>query len=317
VPVVNHTPAMVQLGCTDPDGGPAALALAKVRDPAHGTLGTISASGRVTYTPDRNYSGSDTFEVKAGDGRHESAVRTIRLVVAANRAPACEDRAVAVAHATPATIELRCADPEGDALTLSRAGGAAAGISGTIASYVPGTGFHGTEVFTYVADDGHGGRSAPATVTLSVAAPPPVENPGARSPEREFSAPTPAPDDARVRLAGALRRLTARLASAQGKLDRRKPMLHLGTLGPADCPSGCTFTGVLRKGKAKLGTATITVRTGRTARVRIRLTASAAKRLARGKTVSATLALTLRDGKTGAVERGSRAAKLRIAKPRA
>lgn len=45
-------------------------------------------------------------------------------------------------------------------------------ISGATATYVPATGYHGPDSFTYLAT-GPGGASAPATVTLTVAAPPP------------------------------------------------------------------------------------------------------------------------------------------------
>ncbi|WP_447407220.1 Ig-like domain-containing protein, partial [Clostridium perfringens] len=56
-----------------------------------------------------------------------------------------------------------------------------ASVSGTIVTYVPANGYFGADSFGYAAT-GPGGTSAPASVRLTVAAPPPpAAKPGAGS----------------------------------------------------------------------------------------------------------------------------------------
>ncbi|MEA3015542.1 MAG: large repetitive protein, partial [Sphingomonadales bacterium] len=68
----------------DPDGD--ALTYSLVSGTTHGSL-TLNANGSFTYTPDANYNGADSFQVKASDGA-ASAVQTFSIgVAAANDAP--------------------------------------------------------------------------------------------------------------------------------------------------------------------------------------------------------------------------------------
>ena len=72
------TAVSIPLTCTDPDGD--TLTLSKVTDPAHGTLGAISA-GAVTYTPAAGYFGPDSFTYKASDGTANSTPATVSITV--------------------------------------------------------------------------------------------------------------------------------------------------------------------------------------------------------------------------------------------
>src|SRR5207244_9319538 len=60
--VVFGIPAQLTLVAVDPDGDP--LAFAVVTQPAHGALGPVVGNA-VTYTPERNYLGADSFTFKA------------------------------------------------------------------------------------------------------------------------------------------------------------------------------------------------------------------------------------------------------------
>jgi VCBS repeat-containing protein len=58
-----------------------------ISGPAHGSL-TLSANGSLTYTPDANYNGPDSFTYKANDGQADSNVATVNLTVnSVNDAP--------------------------------------------------------------------------------------------------------------------------------------------------------------------------------------------------------------------------------------
>ncbi len=79
--VAFDTPITIALSCTDAD--PVPLTLATVANPAHGTLGAISPSGQVTYTPALGYSGPDSFSYMASDSQGSSNTATATLTIAA------------------------------------------------------------------------------------------------------------------------------------------------------------------------------------------------------------------------------------------
>ena len=59
---------------TDPDG--TSLTYTLLSTPSHGTL--FGAAPTLTYTPDANYNGSDSFTFKVNDGQVDSNVATVR-----------------------------------------------------------------------------------------------------------------------------------------------------------------------------------------------------------------------------------------------
>ncbi len=63
---------------SDPDGNP--VTAVKVSDPAHGTV-TLNSNGSFTYTPAKDYNGSDTFTYQASDGTLNSATATVTITV--------------------------------------------------------------------------------------------------------------------------------------------------------------------------------------------------------------------------------------------
>ena len=63
---------------TDPDGD--ALTAVLVTGPSHGTV-DLHSDGLLVYTPDPNYSGTDTFSYKANDGQANSNVATVTITV--------------------------------------------------------------------------------------------------------------------------------------------------------------------------------------------------------------------------------------------
>jgi hypothetical protein len=175
VPVGYQAPSMVSLSCGDVDAGQS-LTYAVDTAPAHGGLGTLSGDGKITYTPNPGFTGEDTFTYHATDGYGgASPVETVTLSVAPNSAPTCASKTVSVPHATAVSIPLSCTDPDtGQTLTLSLVTSASHGslsmTDATHVTYKPAASFGGTDSFTYKAADGNGGESAPATVTLRVAA---------------------------------------------------------------------------------------------------------------------------------------------------
>ncbi len=64
-------PVSVGLGASDPDTPAANFIRSIVSGPAHGTLGPIVGTN-VTYTPNANFNGVDTFRFKVSDGQLDS-----------------------------------------------------------------------------------------------------------------------------------------------------------------------------------------------------------------------------------------------------
>jgi VCBS repeat-containing protein len=157
---------------------------ALVSGPAHGTL-TLNTDGSFEYHAAANYNGADSFSYVASDGfGGSSAITTVQLAVAAvNDAPvAAADSAAVLENGSIAINVLgNDGDIDGDALAIvlgnaKSALGASLVIENGQVRYIadadsfdllsPGKSV--TDSFTYTADDGHGGRSAPVTVTVTV-----------------------------------------------------------------------------------------------------------------------------------------------------
>jgi len=79
VTVQFNTPRALTLSAADPDNGPEALTYEIVENPAHGTLAGDLPD--VTYTPDTDYCGSDSFTFKAFDGALYSETATVSITV--------------------------------------------------------------------------------------------------------------------------------------------------------------------------------------------------------------------------------------------
>jgi VCBS repeat-containing protein len=158
----------------DPEGDP--LSATVVDSPTNGTL-TMNSDGSFTYTPNADFSGTDTFTYKASDGTAESGVATVTITVnPVNDAPSAADDAYSTDADTALTIDApgvlgNDSDPEGDALSAAMIAGPANGTvtmnSDGSFTYTPNAGFSGTDTFTYKASDGTA-ESAEATVTITV-----------------------------------------------------------------------------------------------------------------------------------------------------
>ena len=161
----------VLAGDSDPDGDP--LSVTAVSDPANGSA-VIEADGTVTYTPDANFSGTDTFTYSISDGRGGTATAAVAVTVTeVNDPPVATDEARETDEDTPATVTVLDgdSDPDGDPLTVTAVsapanGTAAINPDGTV-TYTPAPDFAGADSFTYTISDGRGGE-ATATVTITV-----------------------------------------------------------------------------------------------------------------------------------------------------
>jgi len=159
---------------TDPQNDP--LTVSGVTEPANGTA-DINPDDTVTYTPDADFHGVDSFTYSAHDGKWDSDPATVTVTVnPVNGPPVAEDDGYKIAVsgglsvAAPGVLE-NDTDGESDPLTAILVSDVTHGTLALSAdgsfTYTPTTEFLGADSFTYKANDGTADSNV-ATVTLSV-----------------------------------------------------------------------------------------------------------------------------------------------------
>jgi VCBS repeat-containing protein len=145
----------------DPDGDPLSVSL--VSGPTHGWA-TVNPDGTITYTPNPDFCGTDSFTYKACDpaGACDTATVTIH-VTCVNDAPVARDDTYTTDEDTPLVVSAPGVlgndyDVDGDPLTSVLVSGPAHGAltlnpDGSF-TYTPAENFCGEDSFTYKAYDG-------------------------------------------------------------------------------------------------------------------------------------------------------------------
>ena len=146
-----------------------------VKGPANGLL-VLNADGTFTYTPDKDYSGKDSFTYKATDGKLESAEQTVEIEVkAVNDTPTADASSIELEEDGSFNGKLTGTDPEGDSLIFSLVEN---GSKGTVVitneqtgafTYTPSKDANGTDSFTFKVNDGNS-DSEKATVEVTIKA---------------------------------------------------------------------------------------------------------------------------------------------------
>jgi len=162
------TAKSITLTASDPDGDSVTYTHGS---PAHGTL--TGSGANLTYTPDADYNGADSFTFTADDGNGATDEGTVSITVnPVNDPPVARDDDAATDENDPVTVPVTAndSDVDGGSLAVTKLTDPAHGTAtctATACTYRPVSNFAGTDSFTYKACDG-GGLCDEATVTITV-----------------------------------------------------------------------------------------------------------------------------------------------------
>jgi|GEM_PF-5422894 len=141
--------------------------------------GTVTLAGNVaTFTPATNFHGSTSFAFHVTDfAGASSSDATISIdVTPENDAPTADGQTAMTLEDSPLLLTLTGTDVDtGDSLTFAMdapppVSEGVVSIVGDAATFTPGTNFHGTTSFSFVAMDSANATSTPALVTIDVTA---------------------------------------------------------------------------------------------------------------------------------------------------
>ena len=166
----------VLINDSDPDGDIITVTTI-ITPPANGTV-VINPDGTITYTPDPDFAGSDSFvyEICDPSGLCDTATVTI-TVTPVNDPPVANDDNTETTINTPIAIPvlINDSDPDGDIITVTTIitppanGTVVINPDGTI-TYTPDTDFAGSDSFVYEICD-PSGLCDTATVTIEIGLP--------------------------------------------------------------------------------------------------------------------------------------------------
>jgi VCBS repeat-containing protein len=182
-----HASGNVLANDTDVDSSPLTAALGT--GPTNG-VAVVNANGTYTYTPNANFHGTDTFTYTASDGTTAATGTVTVTVTSVEDAPVAVNDQLATnedtpLHFTPGDLLENDSDGDGDTLVTfvqSPSHGSLTANSDGTYTYTPNADFHGTDTFSYVANDGTTSSNiATVTVTVSSVNDAPVAQPEAFS----------------------------------------------------------------------------------------------------------------------------------------
>ncbi|MBV5282126.1 MAG: tandem-95 repeat protein, partial [Paludibacter sp.] len=176
VTAIRNIPSTGSVTANDTPSGDGGNVWSKTTNPTHGTL-VFNPDGTYIYTPNKNYTGPDSFTYTITDADGDTSTATVTInVVSFDETPVVPlavNDAVSTNENTPLNDSVSGNDtPSGDGgnvwskTTDPTHGSLVFNPDGTY-TYTPNANFSGTDSFTYTITDGDGDKST-ATVTITV-----------------------------------------------------------------------------------------------------------------------------------------------------
>ncbi len=168
------TPITIDVLANDSDAEDDPLSITDVTQGTHGAV--VNNGTDVTYTPNADYFGSDTFTYTISDGNGGSDFATVMVTInAVPDDPVANDDTATTNEDTPVNIDVLANDfypDDGDnsnlsVSTITQGSSGTVTNNGTDVTYTPNTGFIGQDSFTYTVTD-ETARTASGMVTVTV-----------------------------------------------------------------------------------------------------------------------------------------------------
>ncbi|HHF3072493.1 TPA: tandem-95 repeat protein, partial [Vibrio diabolicus] len=171
--VVEDTPTIINvLGNDTFDGDDKVVSLDTSKGPANGTV-SVNPDGSVTYTPNDNYHGTDSFTYIVTSGGVSESTTVNVDVTPVNDAPVAKDDAATTQEDTAVTIDVlpNDTDIDGDKLSIDSASvpsdqGTVEIVDGKLV-FTPAENFNGDAEITYTVTDGALTDQATVNVTVN------------------------------------------------------------------------------------------------------------------------------------------------------
>ncbi|MFC1810159.1 tandem-95 repeat protein [Patescibacteria group bacterium] len=188
IPVANDDSAVTDLNVavdidvtandTDADGTIDTTTVQITDLPGDGTVSVDPVTGVVTYTPDTDFSGIDTFQYSVRDNLGAvSNQATVTVYIDINDPPVANDDSASTDEDTSVLIDVPANDTDSDGTldltTVVVTGGPSNGSTSVnpttgVVTYTPNAGYNGLDSFTYTIDDNDADTSNEATVTITI-----------------------------------------------------------------------------------------------------------------------------------------------------
>ncbi|EJA7341402.1 TPA: tandem-95 repeat protein [Vibrio parahaemolyticus] len=171
--VVEDTPTIINvLGNDTFEGDDQVVSLDTNNGPANGTV-SVNPDGSVTYTPNDNYHGTDSFTYIVTSGGVSESTTVSVDVTPVNDAPVAKDDIATTQEDTAVTIDVlpNDSDVDGDKLSIESASvpkeqGTVEVVDGKLV-FTPAENFNGDAEITYTVTDGQLTDEAKVTVTVN------------------------------------------------------------------------------------------------------------------------------------------------------
>ncbi|MCS0379632.1 tandem-95 repeat protein [Vibrio diabolicus] len=171
--VVEDTPTIIKvLGNDTFEGDDKVVSLDTNNGPANGTV-SVNPDGSVTYTPNDNYHGADSFTYIVTSGGVSESTTVNVDVTPVNDAPVAKDDTAITDEDTPVTIDVlpNDSDVDGDKLSIESASvpkeqGTVEVVDGKLV-FTPAENFNGDAEITYIVTDGQLTDEAKVTVNVN------------------------------------------------------------------------------------------------------------------------------------------------------
>lgn len=155
---------------SDPDAD--ALTIVNAVPTANGSVDVNGSA--ITYTPRKDYFGTDSFTYTISDGKNHTATATVIVKITSGPVALDDSASTMLERSVTLSVLENDIDPDGDTISIVSAESTANGstqVHGTNITYTPNDNFYGTDTFTYFIQDSQKNKAS-ANVTIRVFAPP-------------------------------------------------------------------------------------------------------------------------------------------------